>query len=678
MKTDFSIRGYLQERRGGSKVSILAHPIFWIVLGLKVLVSFFLASGVLTGDYIPFVNHFIDSYFSNPYEWFSGEGVLFPFPALMLYIVTASKLLFGFFIHSDQFLLRIPVLLADVVIFLVLIRWLKDAQEKVLWLYWCSPILFAISYVAGFLDIVPISLLFAFLYFLFKDKHLVAFVILGLALATKTGLVILLPFICVYLLKEYERPMRIFGYILLSSSIYVVCNIGYVAGPGFWHMILSGGQSFASTIEIDFGGAVLYVVPLVYAGLLAGSLAFQRLNRDMFLMFLAFAFGIITLFVVPQAGWYSWIIPFFIYFFVKEERAQKYPFILLNVFYFAYFCVVPGSVFLEAMNIPPIVGVGNAAVNMAFTLLQGTLLLNIVWVYRLGIQHAVRHKIIYKPYLIGVAGDSASGKSTVTNLISQVFGEHNMLEVAGDDMHKWERGDPRWSHVTHLNPIANKLHDDMAHASRLKKNGSVMRHFYDHTVGRFTLSERVRPKKIIVFQGLHTLYLHGTRELLDLKIFLSPKEELRRRWKLERDVKERGGAPENILQQLNERDADSQRYIREQRKRADVIISINETGSRQILEIECDSSINVDPFVSVLTHEAALDVFHEHAEERQRIVVEGEISSDMIDDVAYTLVPEVWEINRRKQHWEAGLNGVLQVFLAYVVFYKARVDHDAF
>lgn len=678
MKIGFSIKNYLTERNGGNKVSILAHPAFLVVLAIKVAALFFLGSSILTKNYIPFINHFINSPFSNPYEWSLNQSVSFPFPALMLFMVAASKLFFGFFVHLDLFTLRVPVLFADLTIFLVLTRWIKDKKEKVLWYYWCSPILFAISYVAGFLDIVPISLLFAFLYFLFKDKFFLAFTLLGLAFAAKTGLVILLPFVIVYLLKEHEYPTRVFEYVLLSCSIYVLANFEYMSGPGFWKMILLGGQPFTSHSSIDFGGVVLYVMPLVYLGLLAGSLALQRLNRDMFLMFLAFALGSITLFVLPQAGWYCWIIPFFIYFFVREERAKKYPFVLLNMFYFGYFLLAPGSVFLEAVNASSVVTFGNIPVNMAFTLLQGALLLNIVWVYRLGIQYGVRHKILYKPYLIGIAGDSASGKSVVTKLIFKIFGEHNTLEVAGDDMHKWERGDPRWSHTTHLNPIANKLHDDMEHASRLKRNESVVRHFYDHAVGRFTLPERVQPKKVIVFQGLHTLYLYRTRQLLDLKVFLSPNEETRRKWKLERDTKERGHAPETVLRQLDERGADSERYIREQRKHADVIVSIGQTNSQQVLEIECDSSINIDPLVDVLKDDTALRVSHEHDTDTQRLVVVGDVLGEAVGEWAYRLVPEIWEVNRREPQWEDGLNGVIQLFLAYVVFYKAKLDHDAF
>ena len=670
------IRQYLRERDGSSKVSILTHPVFWVVLGVKVAAIFFVSATVPAEHYGVFVSYFLDSQFSNPYEHFAGTETVFPFPALMLFMLAASKLVVGFFIPFDPFVLHIPVLLADFAIFLILARWFKTKQKKVLWYYWCSPILFAVSYLAGFLDLVPIALLFAFLYFFFKDRYLVAFVLLGLALATKTGLVILLPFILVYLLKEHEPLTRIFGYVALSGGIYALFNSLYMASPGFWQTTLSSGQSLTSNMNLDFGGAVIYIAPLVYLGLILGSFAFQRLNKDIFLMFLAFALGMVTLVVLPEAGWYSWVVPFFVYFFVKESGAGVYPFVLLNLFFFAYFLLTPNSLFLEAFAAVPPANLGDTPVNLAFTLLQGTLLLNCIWIYRLGIQSGIKHKILYKPYLVGIAGDSASGKSTVASLLSQVLGAHNTLEVAGDDMHKWERGDPHWLQMTHLHPGANRLHDDMQHALQLRRNESVVRRLYDHALGRFTLPERVRPKNVIIFQGLHALYLNRARTLLDLKIFLSPDEELRRQWKVERDMFERGHAKEQVLQELEARVADAEKYIREQQRHADVVIALSRRGTRETLEIACDNSINLDPLLSVLQERTSLEILHEHTSEGQRLTAAGAVTSESIDELAYELVPEIWEINRRELRWEEGLNGVIQLFLAYVIFHKAKLDHD--
>ena len=162
---------------------------------------------------------------------------------------------------------------------------------------------------------------------------------LGLSLAAKTGLVILLPFILVYLIKERVGVFRALEYLLIATALYFFINAPYLHSMSFWQMILHGGQSFVSTLTFQFGEVVVYAMPLVYFGLLVHSLMFKRLNREIFIMFLAFALGIVSLTVVPEAGWYAWILPFFMYLYIKERRAGVLPFIILNIFFFGYFFI---------------------------------------------------------------------------------------------------------------------------------------------------------------------------------------------------------------------------------------------------------------------------------------------------------------------------------------------------
>ncbi len=632
MITDQLYKKYLIERDGKSKVSILEHPLFWIVLGIKIFATFFLISDALPVSHIP-------------------PGILS---------------------GANIWILRISVLLADFGIFLTLTRWLKYREKRVLWYYWCSPVIFAISYIGGFLDLIPIALLFSSLYLLIKDRYVAAFTLLGLALATKTGLAILLVFIFIYLLKERGDLITAAKYTLYSLLVCAFISLGLISDPEFLQRLISGGSPFIFSLAIDFDGTTLYIAPLISLALVAGFLAFKRLNRDIFLMFLAFSLGTITLIVRPEPGWYSWIIPFFIYFFIKEDRIQKYPFILLNLAYFGYFLFTPNLLQIAFGTNPILVGTYK---NLAFTLLEGALLLNIVWIYWMGIKQGTRLKIFYKPYLIGIAGDSASGKSTVSELISGIFGKHNTLDIAGDDMHKWERDDPHWSQLTHLNPAANNLHEELNHAIQLKKNENIVRRLYDHTRGKFTAPKNIRPKKIIVFQGLHTLYLPRTRTVFDLKIFMAPEEELRKRWKIERDAAQRGYSEDEILRKIAERSTDSDRYIQEQKKYAHITISIKKSGQEPALDIICDSSFNLDPLITTL-EKTKLEVIHEHKMGLQRLSIEGKISTEEIESLSYTLIPEVWEINQQEQDWQEGLNGVLQMLLVYLIFHKTKLDHE--
>lgn len=111
-----------------------------------------------------------------------------------------------------------------------------------------------------------------------------------------------------------------------------------------------------------------------------------------------------------------------------------------------------------------------------------------------------------KPLLIGIAGDSATGKSTLSQVISEMLNEDIWL-LEGDAYHKWERKNKKWKKFTHLNFRANYLNKQVWEMRRLKSGKKIKLIGYDHSWGEFTSKKTVYPKNHIIINGLHTLYL---------------------------------------------------------------------------------------------------------------------------------------------------------------------------
>ena len=63
-----------------------------------------------------------------------------------------------------------------------------------------------------------------------------------------------------------------------------------------------------------------------------------------------------------------------------------------------------------------------------------------------------------KPIIIGISGDSGSGKDTLSDSLESLIGSHSTVKLSGDDYHRWDRHGPMWQVMTHLNPLANDLH----------------------------------------------------------------------------------------------------------------------------------------------------------------------------------------------------------------------------
>jgi phosphoribulokinase len=177
-----------------------------------------------------------------------------------------------------------------------------------------------------------------------------------------------------------------------------------------------------------------------------------------------------------------------------------------------------------------------------------------------------------RPVLLGLAGDSASGKSTLSRGIEYVLGVERVGRVCTDDYHRYDRATRSAMGVTPLVPEANRM-DLMAEHLRLLASGApIAKPTYDHQSGGFAADETIEPGEIVIVEGLLPLVDRGTRDAIDVAVFLDPDEELRRRWKLERDVFERGYSPGEVVSELKRREPDAARYVRPQRDVADVIL----------------------------------------------------------------------------------------------------------
>ena len=173
--------------------------------------------------------------------------------------------------------------------------------------------------------------------------------------------------------------------------------------------------------------------------------------------------------------------------------------------------------------------------------------------------------------VIGIAGDSGVGKSTITSLIQNIS-NYPCTILNGDNYHKWERGNTNWKSFTHLNIHANRLHEAYTDLKALKDGKEISISKYDHQLGTFSKLTKINPSRIIIYEGLHSFFPEAIQSLYGLKIFIKADEPLRRHWKIIRDIKHRNYTKEGVLQQIEKRSNDSLNFIYTQEKFADIII----------------------------------------------------------------------------------------------------------
>lgn len=184
--------------------------------------------------------------------------------------------------------------------------------------------------------------------------------------------------------------------------------------------------------------------------------------------------------------------------------------------------------------------------------------------------------IAESPYIfvIGVAGDSGSGKTTFTRAIRAIFGRDLVSTITIDDYHRYDRVERKTLGITPLIPEANRFDLLEEHLRDLKAGKTIKKPVYNHDNGKFDPPVPFSPTKILIVEGLHPFITKTLRDLIDFKLYVDPDPDVKRAWKIKRDVEQRGYAPETVIREMEERKPDYERYVEPQCQFADAVIRI--------------------------------------------------------------------------------------------------------
>lgn len=178
------------------------------------------------------------------------------------------------------------------------------------------------------------------------------------------------------------------------------------------------------------------------------------------------------------------------------------------------------------------------------------------------------------PLLVGIAGDSASGKTTFAERLERTLGRTRVTQIRGDDYHRYDRRTRDSLGLTPLHPAANDLDRLAKDLDRLSRGRTIRAPVYDHATGCFRDPRPVDPGDVVIVEGLLALATPALRERFDVSVYLEPEEELRHRWKIHRDCEERGYDIRAVVDDLRCREADADRFVRPQRRFADIVIHL--------------------------------------------------------------------------------------------------------
>jgi phosphoribulokinase len=185
-----------------------------------------------------------------------------------------------------------------------------------------------------------------------------------------------------------------------------------------------------------------------------------------------------------------------------------------------------------------------------------------------------------RPVMLAIAGDSASGKTTLTQGLVQALGEDRLTAICVDDYHRHNRRERSGQPFTALHPEANYIEIMEQHLQLLAMGQPVLKPVYDHDTGELVRPVLVEPREFVVVEGLLPLHSKLTRASFDIAVYLDPPEEIRRSWKIKRDTTTRGYTREQVEAELARREPESEAFIRPQRRWADIVVRFAPVAKR--------------------------------------------------------------------------------------------------
>lgn len=180
------------------------------------------------------------------------------------------------------------------------------------------------------------------------------------------------------------------------------------------------------------------------------------------------------------------------------------------------------------------------------------------------------------PIIIGIAGGSGSGKSTVTTELKKLLEDQNVTIIEQDSYYKDQ------SHLAFEQRVKTNYDHPLAfdndllvkHLKDLKNRISIEKPIYDFEVhNRKEETKSIEPSDVIILEGILILSEEEIRNLLDIKVFVDTDSDVRIIRRILRDIKERGRSLESvILQYMSTVRPAHLQFVETSKRYADVII----------------------------------------------------------------------------------------------------------
>ncbi len=624
---------------------------------------------IQTEWFLPFIVEAIESPSVSPWSAFvnsGGDPLAFPYGPIM-FLVHLPLTFLGWVVDVFTGLsyfsglgFRVSLLGADLLLLSLLLQQFEKHWRGLLLHYWLSPIVIFITYWHGQMDLVPIVIFIFSISMLRKSKLIASSLILAASVAAKHSMVIILPFIIIYLWFKRSAIADVYKFIIYFLLTLILIEGLLLFDAGFQHMVLENREiNKIFWLSVSMGeGLQIYILPLVYLLLVYFTWRLRRMNYDLLLATLGVAFGIVILLTPAPTGWFLWLSPMLALHYSRGNGGSVILGVLFSfVFVIYHFIYSSGSQMIFLEDTVVLINILQFFENLQIRSLLNTILVGIVSVivlqiFRDGIRGSDYYHLGKKPLVIGISGGIGSGKNSFAKALVDLFGENKVLKLLGEDYSNWDKSSPMWKTITRYDPRSSR-HFTMISDLRKILNGEwIKRRTLNQETGRFSIEEVQKGHQVILISGLHALYSKQLVDMQDVGFFLNSED----------------GCKEHILDQ-----EDMEKYIHPQATQANVVYKLSPINSeidsselndnRLRLNIKIQNGAYYQELMRVLIGVCGLQVGVDELDEygNVELTVQGEIQSEDIRFASIMVIPHLSEFINQEEGFCDGMLGVMQL-----------------
>ena len=180
---------------------------------------------------------------------------------------------------------------------------------------------------------------------------------------------------------------------------------------------------------------------------------------------------------------------------------------------------------------------------------------------------------------VGITGGTGSGKTTISEELKKEFGESDIGFISQDSYYN-DNGNLSFDEKNKINfdhPDAVDFELMINHLNLLKNGKNINQPVYSFIHhNRTEKTKLLKPKKIMIIEGLLILNNIKLRDLIDLKVFVDATKNLRFKRRLDRDINQRGRTAEEVVELFNSRlNKMHNLYVEPMKEFCDIVIDNN-------------------------------------------------------------------------------------------------------